>query len=112
MNMTFSYLVSTFFTSHLAIERGLSPNTIASYSDCMRLLVVYTCERFAIEVEAIDMRMLNPDLILDFLDHVEKARNNSPVTRNQRLAAIKAFFHFLSRHVPELMLQSERIQAI
>ena len=112
MNMTFSYLVSTFFTSHLAAERGLSPNTIASYSDCMRLLVIYTCERFAIEVEAIDMRMLDPDLILEFLDHLEKTRNNGPVTRNQRLAAIKAFFHFLARYVPELMLQNERIQTI
>lgn len=112
MNMSFSYLVSTFFTSHLAAERGLSPNTIASYSDCMRLLVSYTCERFAVEVEAIDIRRLDPDLVLEFLDHIEKKRNNGPVTRNQRLAAIKAFFHFLAKHVPELMLQNERLQAI
>lgn len=112
MNMTFSYLVSTFFTSYLTHERGLSLNTIASYSDCMRLLVNYTCKRFAIEVEAIDLRIIEPDLVLEFLDHLEQQRDNGPVTRNQRLAAIKAFFHFLARHVPELLLQNERIQAI
>jgi len=29
MKITFSYLVTTFFTSYLSAERGLSPNTIA-----------------------------------------------------------------------------------
>jgi len=112
MNITFSYLVTTFFTSHLAAERGLSPNTIASYSDCMRLLVSYVCKHFGVETEAIDMQMISPELILEFLDSTEKERNNGPATRNQRLAAIKTFFHFLSRNVPELMHQNERIQAI
>ena len=48
MNITFSYLVTTFFTSYLATERGLSLNTIASYSDCMKLLVRHLCERFGV----------------------------------------------------------------
>jgi site-specific recombinase XerD len=34
------------------------------------------------------------------------------VSRNQRLAAIKTFFHFLARTVPELLHANERIQAI
>ena len=112
MNITFSYLVSTFFTSYLSTERGLSANTIASYSDCMKLLVNHVCKRLGIKPEAIDLRSISPELILDFLDALEKERGNAPATRNQRLAAIKAFFHFLSRNVPELMHQNERLQAI
>ncbi|TFG81128.1 MAG: integrase [Spirochaetales bacterium] len=112
MKITFSYLVTTFFTSHLAAERGLSPNTIASYSDCMKLLVNYLCKRHGIQTEAIDLSMISSDLVLDFLDALEKERNNSPASRNQRLVAIKTFFHFLSKTVPELMHHNEQIQAI
>lgn len=112
MNITFGYLVTSFFTSYLAAEQGLSSNTIASYSDCMKLLVNHICKRFGIETEAIDIQTVSPEIILEFLDCIENERNNCPATRNQRLAAIKAFFHFLSRNVPELMHQNERIQAI
>ena len=112
MNITFCYLVTTFFNSYLSSERGLSPNTVASYSDCMKLLVKYLCKRFDIETEAIDIQMVSPDLVLEFLDSLEDERGNTSATRNQRLAAIKSFFHFLARSVPELMHLNERIQAI
>jgi integrase/recombinase XerD len=112
MNITFSYLVSRFFTAHLTAELGLSPNTIASYSDCLKLLVNYVCQRLGLEPETIDLRAISAELILDFLDGLEKERGNGPATRNQRLAAIKTFFHFLARNVPELMHPNERIQAI
>ena len=112
MTITFSYLVATFFTSHLSAELGLSNNTIASYSDCMKLLIDYLCRRFNIQPEVIDLSTITPELVLDFLHFLEKERGNGPNTRNQRLAAIKTFFHFVAKHVPELMLPSERIQAI
>jgi len=112
MKFTFSYLVTTFFTSHLRTELGLSPNTVASYGDCMRLLLKFVCQRLTIASEAIEMQMISPELVLDFLDTLERERQNGPATRNQRLAAIKTFFHFLARHTPELMHHNERIQAI
>jgi site-specific recombinase XerD len=112
MKITFSYLVTTFFTSHLSAELGLSPNTVASYSDCMKLLVNYLCERLELDPEAIDIQMISPERVLDFLDYIEKERGNETSTRNQRLGAIKTFFHFLARTVPELMHANECIQAI
>ena len=112
MTITFSYLVTTFFTSHLSAELGLSDNSIASYSDCMKLLIDYVCKRFKIQPEAIDLSTITSELVLDFLHSLEKKRGNGPATRNQRLAAIKTFFHFIARHIPELMQTNERIQAI
>ena len=112
MKITFAYLVTTFFTVHLSTELGLSPNTIASYSDCMRLLINYLCEHLGIDPEAIDIQMISPERVLDFLGYLEKERGNGTASRNQRLAAIKSFFHFLARTVPELMHANERIQAI
>jgi integrase/recombinase XerD len=112
MKITFSYLVTAFFTSHLSAEQGLSPNTIASYSDCMRLLIDHLCRRRGIQTEAVELPMIDAELVLDFLDSLESERGNGPASRNQRLAAIQAFFHFLSRTIPELMHQNEQIQAI
>lgn len=112
MNITFSYLVTTFFRAHLSNELGLRPNTIASYSDCMKLLILYACERFDCQPEAIDLKSITHELVSDFLNHLEKERGNGTNSRNQRLAAIKTFFHFIARHVPEMTLANERIQAI
>lgn len=112
MTITFSYLVTAFFTSHLSTELGLSDNSIASYSDCMKLLIDYLCKRFKIQPEAIELNTITSELVLDFLHALEKERGNGTATRNQRLASIKTFFHFIARHVPASMQTNERIQAI
>ena len=110
--MTFSYLVTTFFQNHLAAERGLSANTIGSYSDCIKLLIRFACARVSALPENLDINQFSRELIIDFLDDLENTRKNTAATRNQRLAAIKTFFHFLASNVPELMHLNETIQAI
>lgn len=110
--MTFSHLVTAFFQNHLAAERGLAPNTIASYSDCLKLLINFACTRLEVQPENLHIDQFSRDLILAFLDDLQTHRQNIPTTRNQRLAAIKTFFHFLAHHMPELMHLNETIQAI
>jgi len=110
--MTFSYIVTTFFTSYLARERGLATHTIASYSDAMRLLLDFAGKRFGVEIENLNLDQLDRELIVDFLDHLESTRGNGAATRNQRLAAIKTFFHFLAGQVPGLLHLSATVQAI
>ena len=112
MNPTLSHLTTRFFASHLANERGVSQNTIGSYSDTLRLLIKHLCKKHSKQPENLGVEMLDPEAVLDFLDHLEHDRNNSPSTRNQRLAAIKSFLHYAARENPELMLPNERIQAI
>lgn len=112
MNIHFSHLITSFFTNYLASERGLSENTVASYSDCMKLLINYACEQCKVGPEGLRMEMFTRDLILDFLSHVETSRHSCEATRNQRLAAIKSFFNFIALTIPELMELNFRIQAI
>jgi len=112
MNLSFSYLITSFFTKYLASECGLSENTIASYSDCMKLLINYACAKCSVSPAGLHMDMFTRDLILAFLDYTEIERQNSETTRNQRLAAIKSFFSFLARTIPELMEINSGIQAI
>jgi len=107
--ITFGSLILSFFSSYLANQRGNSPETIASYSDCIRLLINYCCNHLSITVDKLALDMISDTLILDFLDYLEKKRNNSPKTRNQRLAAIKTFFRFAARQEPTLGAVCERV---
>jgi len=110
--MNFSHIVSAFFTTYLAAERGLARNTIVSYSQVMKLLLAFAAKRFGVAPEGLRLEQFDRDLIVGFLDDLENTRGNLPATRNQRLAAIKTFFHFLARNVPELLHLSTAIQAI
>lgn len=110
--MTFCHLVTAFFQKYLAAECGLAVHTIASYSDCIKLLVNFACARFEVQPENLSIDQLSRELIIGFLDDLENSRHNGAATRNQRLAAIKTFFHFLAHNVPELMHLNETIQAI
>lgn len=109
---TFGSLILSFFSSYLANQRGLSPETIASYSDCIRLLIDYTCNKLDTTVDKLALEAISEALILDFLDYLQKERNNSPKTRNQRLAAIKTFFRFAARQDPTLCAVCERVCTI
>jgi len=110
--MTFTYIVTTFFTSHLTRKRNLAAHTIASYSTTMRLLLDFAGKRLGVEIEKLRIEQLTCELILEFLDHLESSRGNGPSTRNQRLAAIKTFFHYLAENAPELLHLSATVQAI
>jgi len=44
---------------------------------------------------------LDPPGILAFLSHLEQERKNVVSTRNVRLSAIHAFFHFVASRNPE-----------
>ncbi len=112
MKQTLSRQITRFFTSYLRAERGVSENTIAAYSDSLRLFIKHLCEKHKKQPEQLDMEQFNSEEVLDFLNHLECERNNIESTRNQRLAAIKSFLHFAVREDPESMLQNERIQAI
>jgi site-specific recombinase XerD len=55
---------------------------------------------------------LDAALVLAFLEHIENVRGNSARTRNARLAAVKAFAHFLEYRVPSALEQVRSIRAI
>lgn len=105
-------LVMKFFHNYLANERGVSGNTIGSYSDCVRLLLDYAAKRLGLSPDQLSFDAISDLIILDFLDHLESERSNAAATRNQRLASIKTFFRFLARHEPTMLAACERVCAI
>src|SRR5262249_42757172 len=93
-------------------ERQASPHTCDTYAYAFRLLVNFAADRLRTTPSALAIEQLDAPLILAFLEHLETTRHNRPKTRNARLAAIKAFAHFLEYRVPSCLEQVRRILAI
>jgi site-specific recombinase XerD len=100
--------LTAFLGNYLPVQRNLSHNTIASYRDTFTLLLRYCRERHRLSPQRLRLDQLRVPMLLAFLDHLEKDRHCSPRTRNQRLAAIHAFFLYLQVETPEHMTQCQQ----
>jgi len=94
-NTLFS-LIHDYLKLYLPKQRKLSGNTIRSYREALELLVDYVKELKHISLADVTFEMLSAELILGCLDHLEAERGCSVATRNQRLAAIRAFCVYAS----------------
>jgi site-specific recombinase XerD len=114
MNTTpqFPYLLQSFFTKRLADERHVSPLTIKAYRDAFRLLLMFVQRRLHKKPTQLSLCDLDAPCITDFLRDLEDNRGNAARSRNQRLAAIRSFYHYLSYEVPEHSGQIQRVLAI
>jgi len=108
----FAAHLTEFLSIHLRHQKNASRNTIASYRDTFKLLIRYCREQKNIPAEKIDMSLLDHQFISDFLEWLEKDRKCSISTRNQRLAAIHAFFRYAQYEEPDGILHFQKIIAL
>jgi site-specific recombinase XerD len=104
--------LQSWFTDHLIGQRGASPNTVAAYRDCMRLLVCYAHERHGVQPAQLDFAHLDDRTVAGFLDMLEHERHAGIATRNARLAAIHSLFSYASFRHPEHAELIARVLAI
>lgn len=109
---TLGIAIRNFFYDYLQRLRGMSPNTILSYRDAMKLLLRFVADRKKVSVSDLVIEDIGTDEIIAFLDHLEKNRKNGIVTRNMRLSAIHSFFRYLAGRYPEHLDQSQRVLSI
>jgi integrase/recombinase XerD len=105
-------LVTAFFVRHLAAERNVSPHTITAYRDALKLLLQFARDQCHRPVATLGFEDLTPELILQFLTHLEMGRRNSVRTRNTRLAAIHSFFRYVLDRDPARATACQRVLAI
>lgn len=105
-------LLQRFFTDRLRSQLDASPHTVASYRDTFRLLLVFASERLGREPSQLRVEDLDVEFLGTFLDYLEHRRANTPKTRNTRLAALRAFFRFVSYSEPACSHQCQRVLAI
>ena len=108
----FAYHLSTFLTSYMTGQRNLSKNTIKTYRDAFVLLLEYFKTEKAVPPEKLTIRLVDKSAIDEFLTWLENVRENGISTRNQRLAAIHAFFKYLQSETPEHLFHCQKILSI
>jgi len=102
-----------FFREYLIAQRNVSPATVTAYRDTFRRLFSFLKKRRLKRHEALPLDQLAPDLVVGFLDHLERERGNTIRTRNARFAALRSFVHYLCDWLgPELPVCVPRILGI
>lgn len=108
----FSMLLTSFLSKHLPGQRNVSTNTIISYRDNFKLFIRYCMDVQGISLKNLQMQCIDRAMVLKYLGWLEKDRGCSVSTRNQRLAAFKSFFHYVSSENPEYLFQCQQIISI
>src|ERR1700687_1927354 len=105
-------IIRAYFTSPLPPLRGTSPHTIHSYRDSIVLLLRFLARQRNKPITGLDLTDLDPPGILAFLSHLEQERKNGVSTRNVRLSAIHASFHFGASRNAEHIELAQRVLGI
>lgn len=104
--------LESFFHHRLTHQRNATPATIKTYRDALRLLVLFASDRTGKKPCALAVQDLDRDVILGYLDHLERSRGNCVHSRNARLTAIRSFFHHVAASDPASIGVAQRVLAI
>jgi site-specific recombinase XerD len=77
-----------------------------------QLLFEYVSRKENIQPSELQLESIDAQLVMDFLEHLQRTRGNSARTRNARLAAIKSFMRFVEHRVPSALDQIRRVLSI
>ncbi|MHB0935023.1 MAG: site-specific integrase [Armatimonadota bacterium] len=108
----FSHYLTTFLAEYLPAHRNMSPHTIRAYRDTFVLFLRYCRDVRGMTIESVTVQAITAPLITDFLAYLEQERRCRAATRNQRLAALHAFFRYVQIEAPEAMRECQRILLI
>ncbi|GAE86641.1 tyrosine-type recombinase/integrase [Bacteroides reticulotermitis] len=108
----FAYHLAHYFNDFLCGCRNLSKNTVSSYSDTFRLMVIFFNERLSIPPEKLTLKIIDDRSIFHYLEWLQTDRHCSNATRNNRLAAIHSFFRYLQTQDPKRLLVCQKILLI
>ena len=111
MSECFSFYIQRYFMSYLIKQHNYGPNTVSSYRDTFKLLLVFMAESDKnISEKTIDE--VDDDVVIGFLSWLSDVRNNGASTKNVRLAHIKSFFRYVMMNTPEYSGQCSKILGI
>ena len=79
------------FVNHLAVERGLSDNTMSAYRNDLSALAIFLSPK---NNPTISWASVDERGIRNFLDDLDK-RGYSLSTKSRKIASVKSFFNFL-----------------
>lgn len=92
--------IRRFLLEYLVGERNFARNTQASYRDTLTLLLPFASKRTGIAIDKMGVTDISPEIVRQFLDHLERDRHCTGVTRNQRLGTIHSLARFIGMRSP------------
>ncbi len=108
----FAMYLSRYLGTYLPGQSGCSVNTIRSYRDTFSLFLRYCRDEKRLLPQRLTLDVIDRHLIEDFLQWLEDSRSCSAGTRNNRLAAIHAFYRYLQFEVPQYLSRCQEILSI
>lgn len=110
--LSFQRLVQDFFEKHLAIERNACRNTVLAYRDTLKLFLLHAAQQKGCKADQLDTAILDVDTVRCFLGWLEQERKCCARTRNNRLAALKAFARYIASVAPEHLERCRRLREL
>jgi len=107
--MKLSTCIHQFFGQYLPRIKGVSTHTIKAYRDTFKIFLPFAAKYHGIKIDSLTLEHLSSELILAFLDELERERKNLPKTRNDRLASLKSFAKMIRFMYPEQRQIAEKI---
>jgi integrase/recombinase XerD len=99
--MKLSICLHEFFDTYLPHVKGVSKETIKTYRDTFTLFLPFIARHHSTHVDSLTLENISIQIILSFLDYLEKDRNNTARTRNIRLATLKSLAKMIRLMYPE-----------
>jgi len=112
MRISLGKIIHSFFEDYLKVQKGFQIASIRSYRDTMKLYLDFVSKDAKRRVTRLSVEDLTFERVLRFLCYLEKDRHNHTRTRNQRLAALKTFYEYLAKRMPEMFFVCEQISMI
>jgi integrase/recombinase XerD len=108
---TVGSILYSFFNDYLKLQKGLRPHSLKSYADALRLFLQFVSRELARKITLLSLDDLTAYHVCRFLNFLEE-RANSVRSRNHRLAALRTFFEFIGRQLPDRLAQAQKVAAI
>jgi integrase/recombinase XerD len=99
--MKLSPCIRQFFDQYLPHIKGVSHHTVKAYRDAFRLFLPFAAKFYNIKIRSLRVEHISSQLIIAFLEDLQRERKNLVKTRNQRLAALKSFAKMIRFMYPE-----------
>lgn len=111
-NAAFPPMLERWFSVRLINQQSVSYNTICSYRDTFRLLLVFANKQLGKPPSKLELKDIDSELVGAFLNDLEKYRSISASTRNLRLTAIHSFFRYLAYEEPGYSAHIQRVLSV
>ena len=101
-----------YLSEYISVIKNQSHNTLTSYRDCYKQYLSFIAKRTGKHADILLITDLTVERTNAFLNHIETDKGCTIQTRNQRLAAIKSFVHYVYNNAPEYMEWSRLMSTI